>query len=49
MKEIEKQLYCSPEVEVISIGLEGRVCDLLVGSNLVPMTAPGFEDGGELV
>lgn len=44
----KKQSYSSPETEVISIGPAGKLCDLLVGSSFDSITAPGFENGGEL-
>lgn len=45
----KKQSYSSPEIEVISIGPAGKLCDLLVGSSFDSVPAPGFEDGGELI
>ena len=45
----KKQSYSSPEIGVISIGPAGRLCDLLVGSSFDSITAPGFENGGDLV
>jgi hypothetical protein len=47
-KLFEIQRYFSPEIEVISIGPEGKLCDLLVGSSFDSITAPGFENGGVL-
>ena len=43
------QRYFSPEIEVISLGPEGRLCDLVITSGFESVVAPGFEDGGELV
>lgn len=45
----KKERYFSPEIEVISLGPEGRLCDLVITSGFESVVAPGFEDGGELV